>query len=132
MGHAYTQTDSSIPHRYSIVEANHRIVVSVVGAAGIIFPHIDTAEQAAEAVSKCRYATSGGDRSLSPCALVSGITDTAPQGLTHDRVADSHIAVICQIESQVRDHCEKLQPRCLLIWNSLQWKMQTLSQPHMA
>jgi len=71
------------------------------GAAGIIFPHIDTAEQAAEAVSKCRYATSGGDRSLSPCALVPGITDTAPHGLTHDRVADNHIAVICQIESQL-------------------------------
>ncbi|PSN70279.1 macrophomate synthase [Corynespora cassiicola Philippines] len=71
------------------------------GAAGIVFPHIDTPEQAAEAVSKCRYATSGGDRSLSPCALVPGITDTAPHGSTHDRVADSHIAVICQIESQL-------------------------------
>lgn len=72
-----------------------------VGAAGIIFPHIDTPEQAAEAASKCRYASSGGCRSLSPCALVPGITDTAPPGSSHDRVADAHIAVFCQIESQL-------------------------------
>ncbi|KAF2128276.1 HpcH/HpaI aldolase/citrate lyase family protein [Dothidotthia symphoricarpi CBS 119687] len=70
-------------------------------AAGIVFPHIDTPEEAAEAVSKCRYAGSGGDRSLSPCALIQGITDIAPPGSSHDRVADAHIAVICQIESQL-------------------------------
>ena len=72
-----------------------------IGAAGIIFPHIDTPEQAAEAVSKCRYACSGGDRSLSPCALIPGITDIAPPGLSHTLVADAHIAVICQVESPV-------------------------------
>lgn len=76
---------------------------STTGAAGIIFPHIDTPEQAAEAVSKCRYAhpDSTGDRSLSPCALIPGVTDMAPPGSSHERVADSHIAVICQIESPV-------------------------------
>ncbi|CAD6498768.1 BgTH12-04428 [Blumeria graminis f. sp. triticale] len=68
------------------------------GASGIIFPHIDTPEEAAEAVRKCRYACSGGDRSLSPSALVAGITDVAP-GSSHERVADANIAVICQIES---------------------------------
>ena len=72
------------------------------GAAGIVFPHIDTPAQAAEAVSKCRYACSGGERSLSPCALVAGITDLAPPGSSHTKVADAHVAVICQIESPVR------------------------------
>ncbi|THC89026.1 hypothetical protein EYZ11_011532 [Aspergillus tanneri] len=70
------------------------------GAGGIVFPHIDTAEQAAEAVKKSRYASSGGERSLSPSALLQGITDIAPLGMTHTQVADAHIAVICQIESQ--------------------------------
>jgi 2-keto-3-deoxy-L-rhamnonate aldolase RhmA len=102
--HAKVQIIFSKIPKYSTVKADHRIIVPFLGAAGIIFPHIDTAEQAAEAVSKCRYATSGGDRSLSPCALVPGITDTAPPGSTHDLVADSHVAVICQIESRVR-HC---------------------------
>ena len=71
------------------------------GAAGIVFPHIDTPEQAAEAARRSRYACSGGDRSLSPSALLQGITDIAPPGMSHTQVADSHVAVICQIESQV-------------------------------
>ncbi|RHZ61121.1 hypothetical protein CDV55_107092 [Aspergillus turcosus] len=69
------------------------------GAGGIIFPHVDTPEQAAEAVSKCRYAYSNGDRSLAPAVLVPGITDVAPPGSSHERVADENIAVIIQIES---------------------------------
>ncbi|GIK03903.1 hypothetical protein Aspvir_007978 [Aspergillus viridinutans] len=69
------------------------------GAGGIIFPHIDTPEQAAEAVSKCRYAYSDGDRSLAPAVLVPGVTDVAPPGSSHERVADKNIAVIIQIES---------------------------------
>ncbi|KAF7125366.1 hypothetical protein CNMCM5793_001544 [Aspergillus hiratsukae] len=69
------------------------------GAGGIIFPHIDTPEQAAEAVSKCRYAYSNGDRSLAPAVLVPGVTDLAPPGSSHERVADQNIAVIIQIES---------------------------------
>lgn len=68
------------------------------GASGIIFPHIDTPEEAAEAVRMTRYAYSGGERSLSPFGLLPGITDLAP-GSSHERVADAHIAVICQIES---------------------------------
>ncbi|KAB8211531.1 HpcH/HpaI aldolase/citrate lyase family protein [Aspergillus parasiticus] len=71
------------------------------GAAGIVFPHIDTPEQAAEAARKSRYACSGGDRSLSPSALLQGVTDIAPPGMTHTQVADAHVAVICQIESQL-------------------------------
>ncbi|KAA8894296.1 HpcH/HpaI aldolase/citrate lyase family protein [Sphaerosporella brunnea] len=69
------------------------------GAAGIIFPHIDTPEEAARAVEKCKYPYSGGDRSLSPSALIAGATDLAPPGYDHLRVADAHIAVIVQIES---------------------------------
>jgi len=69
------------------------------GAAGIIFPHIDTPEEAAVAVAKCRYAYSGGERSRSPFALIAGLTDMAPPGSSHERVADENIAVICQIES---------------------------------
>ncbi|POS85810.1 hypothetical protein EPUL_001061, partial [Erysiphe pulchra] len=69
------------------------------GAAGIVFPHIDTPEEAALAVSKCRYACSGGDRSLSPSALIAGITDIAPDNSSHAHIADRNIAVICQIES---------------------------------
>jgi 4-hydroxy-2-oxoheptanedioate aldolase len=71
------------------------------GASGIIFPHIDTAEDARLAVSKCRYACSGGERSLSPSALIAGGSDMVPPSTTHESVADAHIAVICQIESQV-------------------------------
>ncbi|KAJ6142207.1 hypothetical protein N7497_011306 [Penicillium chrysogenum] len=57
------------------------------------------AEQAAEAVRKCRYAYSDGDRSLAPAVLVPGVTDIAPTGSSHAHVADDNIAVIIQIES---------------------------------
>ncbi|RKF63154.1 4-hydroxy-2-oxovalerate aldolase [Golovinomyces cichoracearum] len=70
------------------------------GAGGIVFPHIDTAEEAKKAVQKCRYACSGGKRSLSPSALLAGITDMA-DGTSHEFVADKNIAVICQIESSL-------------------------------
>ncbi|KAF8542581.1 HpcH/HpaI aldolase/citrate lyase family protein [Trichophaea hybrida] len=69
------------------------------GAAGIIFPHIDTPKEAAKAVAKCRYPYAGGERSLSPSALIAGATDMAPPGSCHEKVADAHIAVIVQIES---------------------------------
>lgn len=71
------------------------------GAAGIVFPHVDTPEEAAVAVAKCRYAYSGGERSLSSSALIAGLTNIAPPGSSHERVADENIAVICQIESAV-------------------------------
>ncbi|ETW74982.1 hypothetical protein HETIRDRAFT_332496 [Heterobasidion irregulare TC 32-1] len=71
------------------------------GAAGIVFPHIDTPQQARIAVSKTKYAYSGGERSLSPSALIAGASDMAPEGSSHERVADEHVAVICQIESKL-------------------------------
>ncbi|KAJ5396200.1 uncharacterized protein N7487_010503 [Penicillium crustosum] len=69
------------------------------GAAGIVFPHVDTAEQAEEAVKLVRYPCSGGHRSLAPATLIPGKTDMAPPGSSPEQVADNNIAVICQIES---------------------------------
>ncbi|KAJ5574003.1 uncharacterized protein N7459_008430 [Penicillium hispanicum] len=69
------------------------------GASAIVFPQIDTAAQAAAAVYKVRYTYSGGTRSLSPLALLDGITNIAPEGWTAETIADRNIAVICQIES---------------------------------
>ncbi|RDA87575.1 hypothetical protein CP532_3939 [Ophiocordyceps camponoti-leonardi (nom. inval.)] len=69
------------------------------GAAGIIFPQIETAAEAVTAVEKVRYAYGGGTRSTSPLALLDGITNLAPPGWTAETIADRNIAVICQIES---------------------------------
>ncbi|KAF8586897.1 HpcH/HpaI aldolase/citrate lyase family protein [Ramaria rubella] len=69
------------------------------GAGGIIFPFVNTAEEAALGVSKVKYPYAGGERSLSPSALIAGATDMAPPGSSHPKVADEHIAIICQIES---------------------------------
>ncbi|KAH7205197.1 macrophomate synthase [Fusarium oxysporum] len=69
------------------------------GAAGIVFPQVDTPEQAAAAVNKVRHAYSGGSRSISPIALLEGITNIAPEGWTSETIADRNVAVICQIES---------------------------------
>ncbi|RDA93070.1 hypothetical protein CP533_0706 [Ophiocordyceps camponoti-saundersi (nom. inval.)] len=69
------------------------------GAAGIIFPQIESAAEASVAVQKVRYAYGGGTRSTSPLALLDGITNLAPPGWTAETIADRNIAVICQIES---------------------------------
>lgn len=86
------------------------------GAAGIVFPQIDTAAEAAIAVKKVRYAYGGGTRSLSPIALLNGITNLAPPGHTAETIADRNVAVICQIESVVRGSVLNLQftPRASL------------------
>ncbi|KAH8820189.1 Pyruvate/Phosphoenolpyruvate kinase-like domain-containing protein [Xylogone sp. PMI_703] len=82
------------------------------GAAGIVFPQIDTAAQAEAAVHKVRYPYGGGTRSASPLALLDGITNLAPEGWTAETIADRNIAVICQIESvindEITDQTEKL------------------------
>jgi 4-hydroxy-2-oxoheptanedioate aldolase len=71
------------------------------GAGGIVFPQIDTPEQAATAVYKVRHAYNGGMRSISPISLYDGITNIAPEGWTSETIADRNVAVICQIESTV-------------------------------
>ncbi|KAL2847862.1 Pyruvate/Phosphoenolpyruvate kinase-like domain-containing protein [Aspergillus pseudoustus] len=78
------------------------------GADGIIIPRVKSAEQAAEAVRKCRYACLGGERSLSQFALVPGVTDGAPPGLSAERVVDQHIVLICQIEVVVFENVEDI------------------------
>jgi 2-keto-3-deoxy-L-rhamnonate aldolase RhmA len=77
-------------------------LLTCIGAAGIVFPQIDTAADARAAVQKVKYAYGGGNRSISPVALLDGITNIAPPGWTSETIADRNIAVICQIESMVR------------------------------
>ncbi|KAF8586953.1 HpcH/HpaI aldolase/citrate lyase family protein [Ramaria rubella] len=69
------------------------------GAAGIIFPFVNTPEEASLCVLKVRYPYAGGERSLAPSALIPGATDMAPPGSSHEKVADENVAIICQIES---------------------------------
>ncbi|KAJ4165077.1 hypothetical protein LMH87_006724 [Akanthomyces muscarius] len=76
------------------------------GAAAIVFPQIDTPAQAAAAVKKVRYAYAGGERSVSPIALINGFSNMAPPGWTSETIADRNIAVICQIESTLA--CENV------------------------
>ncbi|KZP10283.1 Phosphoenolpyruvate/pyruvate domain-containing protein, partial [Athelia psychrophila] len=68
------------------------------GAAGVIIPHTETVEQARAAVRAARFGPLG-DRSFPPFVMLSGITDSAPEGQTWVDVANDHIAVIPQIES---------------------------------
>ncbi|KPA35232.1 macrophomate synthase [Fusarium langsethiae] len=75
--------------------------MSMPGAGGIVFPQIDTPEQAATAVYKVSHAYNGGMRSISPISLYDGITNIAPEGWTSETIADRNVAVICQIESTV-------------------------------
>lgn len=68
------------------------------GAAGIVFPHIDDAKQAREAVRRCRYPPAG-ERSLSPFSLTPRVTDSTICGSCFTDVANAHVAVVCQLES---------------------------------
>ncbi|KAI9731919.1 MAG: hypothetical protein M1834_004370 [Cirrosporium novae-zelandiae] len=63
------------------------------GASGTVFPHINTLEEAAVVVLKCCYAYSGGKRSLSPSALIVGVTDIALLRTSHEKVANANVAV---------------------------------------
>ncbi|KAL8926380.1 MAG: hypothetical protein Q9208_002923 [Pyrenodesmia sp. 3 TL-2023] len=85
-----------------MIDAEHRyIIAKSLRAAGIVFPHVETAKEARAVVARTKYSSFGGTRSLSPVAHIAGITDGAPPGRSHESVADEHIAVICQIESAV-------------------------------
>lgn len=76
-------------------------VLTLLGASGIVFPHINSRKDAMAAVNKVRYAYKGGERSLAPWALVPFLTDQAPDGHTAETISDEHVAVICQIETTV-------------------------------
>lgn len=64
------------------------------GAAGILVPHVDTAEHAKEVVGAARYAKGRG---------FAGTTRAAAYGrrklAEHRRLADGEVTVLCQIES---------------------------------
>lgn len=85
-------------------EAASLLSVLDMGAAGVLVPHVDSAEQAREVVAHCRYM--GGDRgySSSPRAAgygAMGMKDTIRHG---DRNA-----VLCQIESvQAVEQAERI------------------------
>ncbi|KAF7978388.1 hypothetical protein HWV62_777 [Athelia sp. TMB] len=70
------------------------------GAAGVILPHIETAEQVRAAVAAAKFPPQG-NRSFPPFIALPGLTDLAPEGKTWLDVANEHVAVIPQVESQL-------------------------------
>ncbi|KAJ6479400.1 Pyruvate/Phosphoenolpyruvate kinase-like domain-containing protein [Mycena vitilis] len=70
------------------------------GAGGIIIPHIETVEDMNEVISACRFPPAG-HRSFPPFTFIPGVTDTTPAGETIFSVANKHVAIIPQIESQL-------------------------------
>ncbi|KAG9003464.1 hypothetical protein FRB94_009999 [Tulasnella sp. JGI-2019a] len=70
------------------------------GAAAIILPHTETAEQARHAVSAARFSPIG-DRSFPPFPQVYGFTDGTPEGSSLLDVYNDNAAIIMQIESDL-------------------------------
>ncbi|KAG8843544.1 hypothetical protein FRB96_003907 [Tulasnella sp. 330] len=68
------------------------------GAAGIILPHTETAEQARKVVNAARFAPHG-DRSFPPFAQTYGYTDGTPEGVSLLDMWSNNAAVIMQLES---------------------------------
>ncbi|KAG9007196.1 hypothetical protein FRB94_014579 [Tulasnella sp. JGI-2019a] len=70
------------------------------GAAGIILPHTETAEQARHAVSAARFSPIG-NRSFPPFPQAYGFTDGTPEGSSLLDVYNNNAAIIMQIESDI-------------------------------
>ncbi|KAJ7083646.1 Pyruvate/Phosphoenolpyruvate kinase-like domain-containing protein [Mycena belliarum] len=70
------------------------------GAAGIIIPHMETAEEMKEVVAACRFPPIG-HRSYPPWTFLPGVNDKTPEGDTVFTVANRHVAIIPQIESKL-------------------------------
>ncbi|KAG8885677.1 hypothetical protein FRB97_000120 [Tulasnella sp. 331] len=70
------------------------------GAAAIILPHTETAEQARKAVSNARFGPIG-DRSFPPFSQVYGFTDGTPDNKPLLEVYNDNAAIIMQIESDL-------------------------------
>ncbi|KZP21829.1 Phosphoenolpyruvate/pyruvate domain-containing protein [Athelia psychrophila] len=70
------------------------------GAAGVMIPHTETVEQVQASIAAARFGPQG-QRSFPPFAMLQGITDLVPEGKHWMGVANEHIAVIPQIESQL-------------------------------
>ncbi|KAJ7489599.1 Pyruvate/Phosphoenolpyruvate kinase-like domain-containing protein [Mycena latifolia] len=68
------------------------------GAAGVIVPHMETAEEMKEVIGACRFPPIG-HRSYPPWTFLPGVNDATPEGETVFTVANKHVAIIPQIES---------------------------------
>lgn len=68
------------------------------GAAGIILPHSETADEARHAVKSARFGPKG-KRSFPPFALLPGHNDGTPEGKTMFDVWNDNAVIIMQIES---------------------------------
>jgi 4-hydroxy-2-oxoheptanedioate aldolase len=86
-----TQTPVLVRIEYLDSRIVHRVLDA--GARGVIFPTIDTAEQAAEAVAMCRYPPLGR-RSWGPARLALGNPDYSTTA------ADDEVIVIIMVETR--------------------------------
>ncbi|KAF7372123.1 2,4-dihydroxyhept-2-ene-1,7-dioic acid aldolase [Mycena venus] len=68
------------------------------GAAGIIVPHMESAEEMKKVIGSCR---STGHRSYPPFTFIPGVNSHTPEGETLFSLANKHVAIIPQIESAV-------------------------------
>jgi len=70
------------------------------GAAGIIVPHMESAEEMKKVIGACRFPPMG-HRSFPPFTFIPGVNDHTPEGETVFSLANKHVAIIPQIESAV-------------------------------
>ncbi|KAJ7126320.1 Pyruvate/Phosphoenolpyruvate kinase-like domain-containing protein [Mycena epipterygia] len=70
------------------------------GVGGIMIPHIETSEEVAAIIGACRFPPIG-HRSYPPFTFLPGITDITPAGETIYSLANKHVAIIPQVESQL-------------------------------
>ena len=84
-----------------IAEINPAIVLSTldIGATGLLVPHVDSAEQAAEVVAMARY--KGGTRGFSSSPRFAGYGSL---GMKEALRAGDEAQIICQIESEQALH----------------------------
>lgn len=75
-------------------EAGTLLSVLDIGAAGVLVPHVDSAEQAREVVARCRYR--GGVRGYSSSPRAAGY---GAMGMTAALAHGDRNVVVCQIES---------------------------------
>ena len=87
---------SGLPLFVRVQERNAASLLSVLdmGAAGVLVPHVDSAEQAREVVANCRYA--GGQRGYSSSPRAAGYGALGMKEAI--RQGDQNV-VVCQIES---------------------------------
>src|SRR4051812_49144716 len=86
----------NLPLLVRVLERNASGLLSVLdmGAAGLLVPHIDTADDAREVVAHCRYV--GGDRGYSSSPRAAGYGASGMKEAI--RVGDRNV-IVCQIES---------------------------------